>query len=351
MDVNWRAALTPPTSTISDALGILDSSGLRMVMVADDDGRLLGVITDGDIRRALLKRVDLGCPVTDVMNRHPRTAHAGEPRDSLRAVMERYSILHLPLVDDGGRVVGLETYHHLLVQPQRENWVFLMAGGFGTRLRPLTDACPKPMLLVDGKPILQSILERFAAAGFRRFYISVYYLADQIKEHFGDGSRWGVTIRYVEETSPLGTAGALGLLPEVGDLPVIIMNGDVLTHLDLNAMLEFHDTQQAMLTLCVREYEMHVPFGVVEGVETQVTHIVEKPVYRFFVNAGIYVVAPDVVQRVRPRRRLDMPDLVDSLIAEQAKVSMFPIHEYWLDVGRPDDYARAQNGRDRDDQT
>jgi NDP-sugar pyrophosphorylase family protein len=205
------------------------------------------------------------------------------------------------------------------------------------------------MLLVEGKPILQSILERFAAAGFRYFYISVYYLADQIKAHFGDGARWGVTIRYVEETSPLGTAGALGLLPEVGELPVIVMNGDVLTHLDLNAMLDFHNAQQALLTLCVREYEMHVPFGVVEGLETQVTHIVEKPVHRFFVNAGIYVVAPEVIRRVRPPRRIDMPDLVDSLIAEQQKVSMFPIHEYWLDVGRPDDYARAQKGRSRDD--
>ncbi len=350
MDLNWREALTPPTATISEALRILDSSGLRMVMVADDDGRLLGVITDGDIRRALLKRVDLGCPVTDVMNRHPRTAESGEPCDSLRTIMEHHSILHLPLVDGGGRVVGLETYHHLLARQHRENWVFLMAGGFGKRLRPLTDACPKPMLLVDGKPILQSILERFVAAGFRYFYISVYYLADQIKEHFGDGSRWGVTIRYVEETSPLGTAGALGLLPDDDDLPVIIMNGDVLTHLDLNAMLEFHDAQRAMLTLCVREYEMHVPFGVVEGVEAQVTHVVEKPVHRFFVNAGIYVVAPDVVRRVRPPRQLDMPDLVASLIAEKEKVSMFPIHEYWLDVGRPDDYARAQKGRDRDDQ-
>lgn len=345
MDSDWTQILVRPHATVGDALHVLDNGGLRLVMVTDEQTRLLGTITDGDIRRGLLKRIDLDAPVTAVMNASPRSAAAGLARDALRTLMERHSLLHMPLLDDDGRVVGLETYHHLLATPLRDSWVFLMAGGFGTRLRPLTDECPKPLLPVGGKPILESILDSFIAAGFRRFYISVHYLAELIKQHFGNGERWGVTIRYVEEDSPLGTGGALGLLPDTGDQPVIIMNGDVLTHLDFNALFDFHLAQRAALTLCVREYDMQVPFGVVEGADTQVTGIVEKPVHRFFVNAGIYVVSPEVIERTRPPRRLDMPDLVQELLADQLRVSMFPIHEYWLDIGRPDDFARAQMGR------
>jgi len=338
----WRAALVAPEATVSRTLKVLDDAGIRLVMVADAEDRLLGVVTDGDIRRALLRRIDLEARISEVMNPHPHTAQVGEPRESIRAKMEHHSLLHVPIVDLDERIVGLETYHHLTTAPVRENWVFLMAGGFGTRLRPLTNDCPKPMLPVGGKPILQSILESFVVAGFRNFYISVHYLPELIKNHFGDGSHWGVTIRYVEETTPLGTGGALGLLPEIDAKPVIVMNGDLLTHLDFNALLDFHLAQQSAMTVCVREYEMQVPFGVVNGEGATVHKIVEKPVHRFFVNAGIYVVSPEVVLHTHPPRRLDMPDLIEDMIARAHRVSMFPIHEYWLDVGRPDDYASAQ---------
>lgn len=342
MQHKWREVLVRPGATLGQALKVIDAAGMRLVMVADENERLLGVITDGDIRRALLRRLDLNADVSQVMNRHPHTADVGESRESMRAMMEHHSLLHVPILDSQGRIVGLETYHHVTAAPVRDNWVFLLAGGFGTRLRPLTDDCPKPMLPIGGKPILQSILENFIAAGFRNFYISVHYLPELIKSHFGDGSRWGVTIRYVEETSPLGTAGALGLLPEFDDEPVIVMNGDVVTQLDFNALMDFHFAHQSAMTVCVREYEMQVPFGVVEGEGTAVTKIVEKPLHRFFVNAGIYVVAPEVVRHAYPPRRLDMPDLIEQMIDRSFQVSMFPIHEYWLDVGRPDDYATAQ---------
>lgn len=348
MQQTWRDALVTPEATMGQVLRVLDDAGIRMVMVADATDRLLGVVTDGDIRRALLRRVDLDAKISEVMNSHPHTAKVGESRESIRAKMEHHSLLHVPILDNDGRIVGLETYHHLTASPVRDNWVFLMAGGFGTRLRPLTDDCPKPMLPVGGKPILQSILESFVAAGFHRFYISVHYLSELIKTHFGDGSRWGVTIRYVEETTPLGTGGALGLLPEVDVEPVIVMNGDVLTQLDFNALMDFHLAQQSAMTICVREYEMQVPFGVVEGEDTTVRKIVEKPVHRFFVNAGIYVVSPKVVRHTHPPRRLDMPDLIEEMIGRSNRVSMFPIHEYWLDVGRPDDYASAQRGGGKD---
>ena len=344
MQKTWRDALVTPEATIEQVLRVLNDAGIRMVMVADATDRLLGVVTDGDIRRALLRLIDLDAKISKVMNRHPHTAKVGVSRVSIRATMEHHSLLHLPILDNDGRIVGMETYHNLTAPPVHDNWVFLMAGGFGTRLRPLTNDCPKPMLPVGGKPILQLILENFIAAGFRRFYISVHYMSERIKTYFGDGSRWGVTIRYVEETTPLGTGGALGLIPEVGIEPVIVMNGDVLTQLDFIALMDFHLEQQAAMTICVREYEMQVPFGVVEGKDTTVRKIVEKPVYRFFVNAGIYVMSPEVVRHTHPPRCLDMPDLIEEMIGRYNRVSMFPIHEYWLDVGRPDDYANAQRG-------
>lgn len=341
---SWKHIVVGPELTLGEALKVLDSGGLRLLLVADEAERLLGMVTDGDVRRALLRQVTLNCPVTKAMNTAPRTARVGDGRDVIRALMERHGLLHVPLLDAERRLAGLETYDGLRERPEKDAWVFLMAGGFGTRLRPLTDDCPKPMLHVGGRPILETILERFVAAGFRRFFISVHYLADRIKAHFGDGSRWGVSLHYIEEESPLGTGGALGLLPDTGDRPVIVMNGDVLTQLDFGALLDFHCSRDSALTLCVREYDMQVPFGVVEGNGEQVTGIVEKPVHRFFVNAGIYVVSPGAVARTRPARRLDMPDLVDGLVREGATVSMFPVHEYWIDVGRPDDFESAQRG-------
>lgn len=339
---SWQSVLVPPDASGETALCTLDEGGLRLVLVVDRENHLLGIVTDGDIRRALLRRFDFAAPVTGLMNPEPFCAPAGTPRDTLRNWMEQRSLLHIPIVDDEKRLIALETYRDLLTAPVRDNWVFLMAGGFGTRLGALTQDCPKPMLPVGGKPMLESILENFVDAGFRRFCISVHYLAERIKQHFGDGQRWGVEIRYVEEQAPLGTAGALGLLPETGGLPVLMMNGDVLTQLDFNALLDFHLAQQAAVTLCVREYDMQVPFGVVEGEHSRVIDIVEKPVHRFFVNAGIYVVSPEVVATTVPPRRIDMPDLVKQVLATPCNVAMFPIHEYWLDIGRPDDFERAQ---------
>lgn len=342
MDLAWKSTVIAPHDSVETALRVLDAGGLRIAMVIDGNGCLAGLVTDGDIRRALLRRIDFSTPVSEVMNPRPIVARVGANRDSLRNLMEQHSLLHVPLVDEHGRLAGLETLRELLQGERRDNLVFIMAGGLGTRLRPLTDDCPKPMLPVGGKPILESILDSFVEAGFNRFCFSVHYKPERIRKHFGDGSRWGVTINYVEEETPLGTGGALGLLKEPGDLPVLMMNGDVLTRLDFGALLDFHRVQDSELTLSVREYDMQVPFGVVEGEGSSVTGITEKPVHRFFVNAGVYVVSPKVIALVHPPRRLDMPDLVQTLIDDGYRVSMFPIHEYWLDVGRMEDFERAQ---------
>jgi dTDP-glucose pyrophosphorylase/CBS domain-containing protein len=340
-DKNWKHLVISPDVTVEVALTALDRAGMRFLMVADEAGRLLGTVTDGDVRRALLKKQRLESPLRAVMNSTPRIGKATESRENIRSRMRHFGLEHTPLVDSEGRIVGIETFRELRSSCEHDAYVFLMAGGFGTRLQSLTEDCPKPMLHVGGKPLLERILQQFVNAGFRRFFISVHYLAEKIKAHFGDGSRWGVNVEYIEEPSPLGTGGAIGMLPESIDKPVIVMNGDILTELDFAALVEFYQVRKSVLTVCVREYDMCVPFGVIEGTEGNVTRIDEKPTHRFFVNAGIYVVSPSAVSTARPVRRLDMPDLIENLVASNAPVSMFPIHEYWIDIGRPEDFALA----------
>jgi NDP-sugar pyrophosphorylase family protein len=218
-----------------------------------------------------------------------------------------------------------------------------MAGGFGTRLHPLTHDCPKPLLKVGDKPILEIILEGFINAGFHRFFISTHYLPEMIRAHFGDGKRWGVSIRYVHESEPLGTGGALGLLPlDEIDQPIFLMNGDLLTTLDYRGLLDFHKAQGSIATMCVREYEYQVPYGVIQSEGHRITSMLEKPVQRFFINAGIYVLSPELVMSVKSDTRIDMPALLEQAIAQGGQVNMFPIHEYWLDIGRMEDFHRAQ---------
>ena len=208
----------------------------------------------------------------------------------------------------------------------------------------MTQDCPKPLLKIGDKPILELILERFIEAGFHRFYISTHFMPELIKAHFGDGSRWGVTIDYIYEEQPLGTAGSLGLLPhEDIDLPLLMMNGDLLTSLDFQNLLDFHQEQDAVATVCVREYEHRVPFGVMSFQGHRITGIVEKPVHRSFINAGIYLLSPEFIRSVPPNVRIDMPDLLMRHITQGHSVNMFPVHEYWLDIGRMDDFKQAQD--------
>nr|WP_086939819.1 nucleotidyltransferase family protein [Thaumasiovibrio occultus] len=340
----WNNVLIKPDNTMRDALEIINNEALRVVLVVDEAQRLLGVVTDGDIRRGLLKNLPLTETVDKVMNTSPTFAAVGTSRDDLIALMEQRGILSVPLIDDDGVIVGLETLHGALHQPKHANPVFIMAGGFGTRLRPLTDSCPKPMLKIGNKPILETVIRSFIKAGFENFYISTHYMPEQIEAHFGDGSDLGVSITYVYEESPLGTGGALGLLPQdlPKDLPLIMMNGDVLTKVDFQRLLDFHVENDADATMCVREYEYQIPYGVINGEGNKIVGMVEKPIQRFFVNAGIYVVSPRVIQSVPMNHRIDMPTLLEEHMNERDKIMMFPIHEYWLDIGRMDDFNRAQ---------
>ncbi len=340
----WQKTLILESSTIKHALEIINKEALRVAVVVDEEQKLLGLVSDGDIRRGLLNDLMLTDPVTKVMNSKPITALKNNSKAHLVELMKEKQILSIPLLDEFGVIVGLETLHSALSKDNYKNAIFIMAGGFGTRLRPLTDNCPKPMLKVGDRPILETLIKSFIKAGFTNFYISTHYMPEQIHQYFGDGSNLGVNISYVHEDTPLGTGGALGLLPEdmPKDLPLIMINGDVLTNVDFSRLLNFHMENDADATMCVREYDYQIPYGVVNGEGSTIISMVEKPVHRFFVNAGIYVLSPRVIQSVEKKQRIDMPTLLEQHMKERRKVLMFPIHEYWLDIGRMDDFNRAQ---------
>jgi dTDP-glucose pyrophosphorylase len=339
---DWQQVAVSAETPLGEAIGRIDESGSQIALVVDEGQRLIGLLTDGDIRRAILRGEALSVPVAEVMNLNPTVAPADIPREQILALMRRHVIHHLPLVDQNRRVVQLVTLDDLIGAVERPNWVVLMAGGLGTRLRPLTKDCPKPMLPVGGKPILESILESFVEQGFRHFFLSVNFKAEMVQDHFGDGSRWGVSIDYLLEDRRLGTAGPLSLLDRRPDAPLVVMNGDLLTRISFDKLMNFHNAQSAVATMAVREYDFQVPYGVVEHNESRVVSINEKPVHKFFVSAGIYVLAPSVLDLVPSGMFLDMPNLLSNLIKDRQTVAAYPLREYWLDIGRIEEFERAQ---------
>ena len=340
---HWEKILVPPDVSLQEALAVLDQQALKIVLVVDAERHLLGTLTDGDVRRALLANMPLTSRVADAMHRNPTTAEEGATSAELHAMMEPRALLQVPIIDKDGRVTGLATLHGLLERPQLDNPIFIMAGGFGTRLKPLTDNCPKPMLQVGGKPMLELILKSFARLGFHRFYISTHYMPEVIQDYFGTGTRWGVSIQYVHEETPLGTGGALSLLPrDEIDAPLFMINGDVLTNLDFLALLAFHVKQGGVATMCTREFEQQVPYGVVQSEAQRLRIIVEKPVQQFQINAGVYLLEPELLDRIPKGVKLDMPTLLQEEAARNNQVNIYPIREYWLDIGRMDDFQRAQ---------
>jgi len=338
---NWKNTLLSPEDTVSSAIETLNFSGMRIVLVVDKDNNLLGTITDGDIRRALIKRVEMDSPIKHIMNKSPSTASISNGREFIISEMIKRNLLSMPILDSK-KVVGLETLQYFFEKKRHNNPVFIMAGGLGTRLRPLTEKKPKPLLNVGNNPILETIITQFIDSGFHIFYISVHYKAEMIRDYFGDGSDWGVTIKYIHENTPLGTAGSLGLLPKnIFKLPIIMMNGDLLTKVNFENLLNFYHDNNCLATMCVREYDFQVPYGVVDVNERHITKIIEKPVQKFFVNAGIYVISPELINCIDGALYLDMTDFLQTHIDKGSKVSVFPIHEYWLDIGRMEEYEKA----------
>ncbi len=342
MSSKWQQVALEAKANLRKALQVIDASAIQIALVVDDEHRLLGTITDGDIRRALLRGEDMDTPVDKIMNANPFTGLNDEDRSIWQRTMLRHHLQHLPILDMNGHVVDLARYTPPQ-EPTRDNPIILMAGGLGTRLRPLTENQPKPLLRVGSKPILETIIENFRGQGFYRIYLSINYMGDMIRDYFGNGEKWDVEIAYLEEKERLGTAGALSLMPDTPNLPMIVMNGDLLTNVDFVRLLDFHERQQACATLCVREYSYQVPYGVVKVDDYTVEMLKEKPIEHHFVNAGIYALDPDVLERIPHGQFYDMTTLLDTLISEKRKVSGFPLRDYWMDIGRMDDYERADN--------
>jgi len=341
---NWKSIILKSNDTLEKAISLLESEALRIVLVSDDEGRLLGTVTDGDVRRALIHHHAMSDLLKDVMFKEPTVAFINDDKEVILAMMKCEDLLQIPIIDQDRKIVGLETIQHLLTQDRLDNPIFLMAGGFGTRLQPLTNNIPKPLLTVGTRPILETILNQFIEMGFHNFYISTHYKAEMVRNHFGTGNKWGVNIQYIHEEQPLGTAGALGLLPEnVSSLPMIVMNGDILTKVNFEQLLFFHERSGGMATMCVRDYDFQVPYGVVQSEKHRIKSIVEKPVHKFFVNAGIYVLEQQLVRNIEFNSYTDMPDLLENEIKKDTLVNMFPIHEYWMDIGRMDDLEVARS--------
>lgn len=329
-------------NTILDALRLLDLNGLRIVFVVDESNYLLGSITDGDIRRGLLSGKKLEDSVESIMNPSPYYVEKNdsEPSKNLK-IMKEKGILALAILNHR-KLVDVVTIADLLQRKKKDNPVFIMAGGFGTRLKPLTDHCPKPMLPVGGRPLLETIILSLKAQGFYTFYISTHYLPEKIQEHFGDGNTHGIEIEYVHEDEPLGTGGALSLLPkEKIDTSFIVINGDVLTNMDFEKLLTFHEKHHATATMCVREFQYQLPYGVVISKDNVIEKMIEKPSYHFDVNTGIYVISPQVLKEVESEF-IGMPSILEKCIEKEQVVMSYQIHEYWLDIGQMDDYNRAQ---------
>ena len=339
---SWESALISPDATILEAMKLIDSNNpLLIALVVDSERRLLGTVTDGDIRRGILNSIPVEAPVKKIMHTEPVTL-------SLNCARKKYNINGsgcsnrrriIPIMDNQSRIIGIHKCN--VAKQTMKNSVFIMAGGLGTRLRPLTNDCPKPLLTVGDKPILEIILNNFIENGFSDFYLSINYKGEMIEEYFGDGSDKGISITYIKEKKRLGTAGSLSLLNTVPKHPLIVMNGDLLTKVNFQQLIDFHAANEVPATLCVREHDLQIPFGVAKVDDFKLAALEEKPVEKMFVNAGIYALNPETISLIPENQYYDMPDLFDTLLKTDNKPGVFPIREYWLDIGQMSEYEKA----------
>lgn len=339
----WRKSLLPANATLQQAIRNLDESALQIALVVSADGTLVGTVTDGDVRRGLLRGLGMNSPIDSIIHREAMVVPPQMSRDVVLHLMQANVINALPVVDESRIVVGLHLLNELLAPVQRSNIMVIMAGGQGTRLRPHTENCPKPLLPVGGKPMLEHIIERAKAEGFQYFVLAIHYLGHMIEDYFGDGSRWQVQIDYLREESPLGTAGAISLLNPRPDAPFLVSNGDVLTDIRYGELLDFHCRHGASATMAVRLHEWQHPFGVVHTKGVDIIGFEEKPIARSHINAGIYVLEPDALDTLIAGKHCDMPTLFNLLRESGARTIVYPMHEPWLDVGREEDLRNANS--------
>lgn len=339
----WRQAILPVNATIGEAIRKLDKIAIKIVMVANETGVLEGTISDGDIRRGLLKGLNLNSPIGGIVHRNALVVPPELGRELVMQLMVANKIQQIPVVDEQHHVVGLHLWDEITTPHARSNLMVIMAGGMGARLRPHTEKCPKPLLPVAGKPMLEHIIDRARREGFSHFVLAIHYLGQMIEAHFGNGERFGVQIDYLREQSPLGTAGALGLLNPPPDAPFVVTNGDVITDIRYGELLDFHTRHAAVATMAVRVHEWQHPFGVVQTQGVEIVGFEEKPIARSHINAGVYALEPAALSVLTADAHCDMPTLFERLQAMAKRTVAYPMHEPWMDVGRPDDLNRAFN--------
>ncbi|MFT6906215.1 MAG: dTDP-glucose pyrophosphorylase [Oleiphilaceae bacterium] len=331
-------------STIKDALKIIDSGAMKIALVLDGENKLLGTVSDGDIRRGLLNGLTLDDGIESIIFRNPIVCSVNDTKEDILRIAVEKKIYQIPIVDSAGVLVGIDEVDELLKPAEHINKVILMVGGLGSRLRPLTNVLPKPLLEVGNKPILETIIANFAKYGFKNIILSVNYKSQMIENYFGDGSKFGVSIEYVHEDKRMGTAGALSLMRNELEAPFFVMNGDLLTNVNFEHMLEYHLNNHAVATMGVREYDFQVPYGVVNiDDHHHITSIEEKPIHTFFVSGGMYILDTAVLSYIPDNVFYDMPTLFEKLIANKQKAISFPIREYWLDIGRMSDFEQAND--------
>jgi dTDP-glucose pyrophosphorylase/predicted transcriptional regulator len=340
---NYKNILLNPNSTIREALKIIDFGAMKIGIVVDEKDKLIGTVTDGDIRRGLLNNLTLDDIISSVIFRTPTVCKIDDTKEKILEIAIEKKLYQIPIIDKDGTLVGIEEVDELLKPKYKNNKVVLMVGGLGTRLRPLTDKTPKPMLKVGDKPILETIILNFKKYGFTEIILSVSYKADVIEDYFGNGSKFGVNIEYVHEEKRMGTAGALSLIREKLSDPFFVMNGDLLTNINFEHMIDYHLSNNSCATMGVREYDFQVPYGVVNVDGINIKSIEEKPVHNFYVSGGVYVLDSKVLNFIPENEFFDMPTLFEKIIKDNKKTISFPIREYWLDIGRVEEFKKANN--------
>lgn len=331
------------TSTIKEALITIDNGAIRIALVVDEHDKFVGTITDGDIRRGLLKEMTLQDSIESIIFKNPTVCNIEDTRDKILSVAIDKKIYQIPIVDLEGKLVGIEEVDELLKPRNKNNKVVIMAGGLGTRLRPLTENTPKPMLKVGDKPILETIILNFKKHGFKNIILSVSYKSEIIEEYFKDGKSFGVNIEYIHENKRMGTAGALSLMRDKLTESFFVMNGDLLTNINFENMMEYHLVNNSIATMGVREYDFQVPYGVVGVDGKNIKSIKEKPIQKFFVSGGVYILNTEALNFIPDNEFYDMPTLFEKIIENNMKSISFAIREYWLDIGRMEEYDKANS--------
>jgi len=339
---NYKNLLLSENSTIKEALKIIDSGAMKIGIVVDENEKLVGIVTDGDIRRGILNNLSLDDAIDSVVCKTPVVCKIDDSKEKILEMVVGKKLYQIPVIDSKGKLVGIEEVDELLKPKYKRSKVVLMTGGLGTRLRPLTNKTPKPMLKVGDKPLLESIILGFKKYGFTEIVLSVNYKSEIIKNYFGDGSNFGVNIKYIYENKRMGTAGALNFMRELLSEPFFVMNGDLLTNINFEHMMDYHVENSSIATMGVREYDFQVPYGVVKSKGVDIKSITEKPVHSFYVSGGVYVLDAKVLDFVPENEFFDMPTLFEKVIDKNLKCISFPIREYWLDIGNHLDFSQAQ---------